>query len=216
MDETQSSPANCTKCHKPQTDLPQALKRCAKCQTTLYCSRECQKNDWKVHKRVCASQAASHEGPSTSTPPPSSSSGAGAQHNPGFSAVNQLFGLSNNDHLHSLSERDAMVQLIDCFRMRVEDEYKFAANTMGIYNGDDPLPDFKEFLDLAESRSGLLPKWWNQKKRKECIRLATGGDEWADISCAVEKPDIQEHYGNGMMPMMLRVLGEKIYGKGFM
>jgi splicing suppressor protein 51 len=32
----------------------------------------------------------------------------------------------------------------------------------------------------------------------------------------VEKPDITEHYGNPMMPMQLRILGEKIYGKGFM
>lgn len=33
---------------------------------------------------------------------------------------------------------------------------------------------------------------------------------------AVEKSDIVEHYTNPMMPMTLRVLGEKIYGKGFM
>lgn len=99
--------------------------------------------------------------------------------------------------------------------MRVEDEYAYAANTIGIYNGSDPLPSFKKFLKLAEKQDGLLPTWWNDEKKKECIRLATGGDDWADIGAAVEKSDIQERYGP-MMPMMLRVLGEKIYGKGFM
>jgi len=39
---------------------------------------------------------------------------------------------------------------------------------------------------------------------------------WSDINCAVEKSDIQEHYEDGSMPMMLRILGEKIYGRGFM
>ncbi|KAF8861842.1 hypothetical protein BDZ45DRAFT_671659 [Acephala macrosclerotiorum] len=218
METAQPSPQSCSKCHKPQSDLPQPLKRCAKCQTTLYCSRECQKDDWKVHKRICASQAAAHDGPSAPSPTsnPSSSSSAGGQHNPGFHSMNQMLGLARNDFLHKLPERQAMVQLIDCFRMRCEDEYAFGANTVGIYNGDDPLPDFNEFLTLAEKRNGILPSWWNNAKRRECVRLATGGDQWADISSAVEKSDIQEHYGDSMMPAKLRILGEKIYGKGFM
>ena len=98
----------------------------------------------------------------------------------------------------------------------MEDEYTFGANNFGIYGEEDPVPVFKKFLDLAEKRDKLLPTWWSKEKRKECERLAQGGDSWADISCAVEKSDIQEHYGDGVMPMKLRVLGEKIYGKGFM
>lgn len=38
--------------------------------------------------------------------------------------------------------------------------------------------------------------------------------QWSDLHCAVEKGDIVEHYGDGMMPMKLRLLAEKIYGKG--
>lgn len=100
--------------------------------------------------------------------------------------------------------------------MRMEDEYTFGANNFGIYGGDSPVPVFRKFLNLAEKRQGLLPSWWSKEKREECERLAMGGDTWADISCAVEKSDIQEHYGDGMMPMKLRILGEKIYGRGFM
>ncbi|KAL6897715.1 hypothetical protein GGI43DRAFT_409723 [Trichoderma evansii] len=29
------------------------LKRCAKCSSTRCCSRECQKADWKAHKKIC-------------------------------------------------------------------------------------------------------------------------------------------------------------------
>lgn len=100
--------------------------------------------------------------------------------------------------------------------MRVEDEYTYGCNNIGIYAGQDPRPAFKEFLDLAEKREGILPSWWNAEKRRECERMAVDAEGWNDINCAVEKGDIMEHYGDNMMPMNLRVLGEKIYGKGFM
>jgi splicing suppressor protein 51 len=97
----------------------------------------------------------------------------------------------------------------------MEDEYTFKGDNYGIYGGESPVPPFKKFMGLAEKREKLLPSWWNKKKRQECERLAEN-HEWANIHSAVEKSDIIEHYGDGMMPMKLRVLGEKIYGKGFM
>ncbi|XP_044715023.1 MYND finger domain-containing protein [Hirsutella rhossiliensis] len=39
----------CNSCKKSPPEV--ALKRCAKCSTTPYCSRDCQKTDWKVHKK---------------------------------------------------------------------------------------------------------------------------------------------------------------------
>jgi splicing suppressor protein 51 len=98
----------------------------------------------------------------------------------------------------------------------MEDEYAFGANNIGIYAKEDPRPEFKQFLDLAETRAGILPPWWNAEKRQDCERIAIERGGWSDINCAVEKSDIQEHYGSGSMPMMLRILGEKIYGRGFM
>lgn len=77
------------------------------------------------------------------------------------------------------------------------------------------MPDFKRFLKKAEKSKGVLPEWWSNEKRKICEKVAVE-DDWADINCAVEKSDIQEHYKDPTMPMTLRVLGEKIYGKGFM
>ena len=97
--------------------------------------------------------------------------------------------------------------------MRVEDDYKFAGDPRGLYNEEDPLEDFQEFLDLAQKRKGLLPKWWSREKRAACERLAVDGTQWACINHAVEKSDVIEHYGDSMMPMKVRILAEKVYGK---
>lgn len=94
------------------------------------------------------------------------------QHNAGFNAVNHLLGLTNDDYLHALPEKEAFAQLIDCFRMRMEDEYTYGQNNIGIYAEENPVPVFKRFLDLAESRPGLLPPWWNAAKRRECETMA--------------------------------------------
>jgi splicing suppressor protein 51 len=196
----------CSACYKPQKDPTSELKRCAQCLTARYCSRECQKKDWKSHKLTCAPPGGK---PAPPKPKPQ-------HHDPGFHAINSALGLSNDDYLHKMPEDEALRQLIDCFRMRVEDEYVFGGQNIGIYGGDSPLPEFRRFLRLAESRAGLLPPWWNKDKNEKCEGIALAGDGWNDINCAVEKSDIQEHYKDPTMPMKLRILGEKIYGKVFM
>jgi len=138
------------------------------------------------------------------------------QHNPGFHAVNRILRLTKDDYLHRFPEKAAFAQLIDCFRMRVEDGCVFGGNLIGLYNGEDPRRAFDKFLTLAESRPGLLPPWWNAAKRRECMRLAVDSSQWSNINYAVEKHDIQDHYNISTMPMLLRVLGEKVYGRGFM
>jgi mitochondrial splicing suppressor protein 51 len=201
---------SCSTCHVLETEIDNQLKHCAKCPTTLYCSRECQKADWKSHKLVCAGQ------PKPSSSSKGTTSPSTESHNPGLHAANAFLGLANNAFLHKLPEKEVFAQLIDCFRMHVEDEYAYGCNNIGIYAGEDPRPAFRGFLDLAEKREGILPGWWNVEKRKECERVAVDEDGWNDINCAVEKSDIMEHYGDNLMPMKLRILGEKIYGKGFM
>ena len=47
----------CNLCKKTQAEVPQPLKRCAKCRKALYCSQDCQQTDWPSHKRLCISKA---------------------------------------------------------------------------------------------------------------------------------------------------------------
>ena len=74
-----------------------------------------------------------------------------------------------------------MDQLIDAYRMRVEDDYMYNGDIRGLYDGPGyPLPDFRSFLDLAERRTGVLPRWWNKDARKICEARAL------DCSCCGE------------------------------
>ena len=191
----------CAKCNKSESELLKPLKRCAKCLSQPYCSRECQTSDWKAHKKSCASANQAKSKATTD-----------------FGAMPKQAGdfftsLVTDTYLHQFSEKDAFTQLIDCYRMRVEDDYKFAGATRGLYNEEDSLPDFQEFLSFAEKRKGLLPKWWNGEKRSACERVAVDQTQWSDINSAVEKHDVIEHYGDNVMPMKLRLLAEKVYGK---
>ncbi|KAL9002025.1 MAG: hypothetical protein Q9188_005020 [Gyalolechia gomerana] len=126
--------------------------------------------------------------------------------------LDTMFGGSNLD---SLTKKDCYIQLIDSYRMRVEDDYKYACDNHGLYAGEDPAPEFAQFLNLAEKRKGLLPEWWNKETRAACEAMGADSskENWADLSCAVEKHDIMEHYKDNTMPMKLRLLAEKVYGK---
>jgi splicing suppressor protein 51 len=131
-------------------------------------------------------------------------SSAGAQ-------LDTMFGVSNLDRL---TKKDCYAQIIDSYRMRVEDDYKFAHYNHGLYAEEDPLPEFAHFLDLAEKRKGLLPTWWNNETRAACEAMGADNSKanWADLHCAIEKSDVMDHYKDPTMPMKLRLLAEKVYG----
>ncbi|KAJ6528150.1 hypothetical protein B0H19DRAFT_1195348 [Mycena capillaripes] len=46
----------CAGCHTVVADRL-ALKKCARCQHSWYCSRECQKKDWPSHKKICGNDS---------------------------------------------------------------------------------------------------------------------------------------------------------------
>ena len=117
--------------------------------------------------------------------------------------------------LHQLPEKEAYTHLIDAYRLRIEDDYVFTGEVGydSLYGGGHPIKDFRRFLNKAEKRSGVLPSWWSATKRRECEKVAVDKKGWSCLAFAVEKSDIQEHYKDPMMPMQLRMLAEKVYGK---
>lgn len=75
----------------------------------------------------------------------------------------------------------------------------------------DPRRGFKKFLTMAENHPTMLPPRWSVEKRRACARSSTKG--WSNMTCAMEKSDIMEHYKDNSMPMQLRMVGQQIYGK---
>ncbi|KAH6648668.1 hypothetical protein BKA67DRAFT_575505 [Truncatella angustata] len=204
----------CAKC-KAGVDL----KTCAKCQSVLYCSRDCQKDDWKVHKKVCAK---STQGGSNTTSTGSSSTRAGT--GPRTKGLEKhlnkpMTRLHNRSWLHGRPENDVYKILIDSYRLKMADDVNFDAKpeAESIYTAAgaaNPLAGFRRFLAQAKSSEGLLPTWWNDENQKECEALATPRDGLYSLSKKIQKADIITHYDDPQFPMQLRLLREQITGRG--
>ncbi|KAI9902539.1 hypothetical protein N3K66_001891 [Trichothecium roseum] len=200
-----------TECNTCQKAPPEVILRpCAKCSTTPYCSRDCQKADWKSHKKICARQAEFRASPTSLSPPKGLSSIQGSVKTP-------FARLDKGTWLHGRPEKDVYGLLIDAYRMRVEDMYKIEgeADNDSIYGGAaDGLQGFRRFLERVEACPGLLPSWWDATKKSECEQFGMGSSRWFDLRAAVEKSDIVKHYGESKFPMQLRMFAEAVYGQG--
>lgn len=227
MADTHATTAKCANCAKPQSDSGLDLKRCAKCQTTRYCSRACQKTNWKIHKRVCASNAASADSqpplepagtgnalPQTFPSPRDPNGGGNNARALAVDVVKPFHRLNAKIWLHDRPQRDVFTLLIDTYRLRMEDDYKAGeADSDSIYGGaTDGRLGFRRFLRLAE-KERLLPSWWSREKADACINFGLSRG-WSALDCAIEKSDIMEHYGSPVMPMQLRMFGEQVYKIG--
>lgn len=205
--------ARCNACGKGPPEV--SLKRCAKCSTTPYCSRECQKVDWKAHKKICSNNH------STNAASPRLSNSGSTRLSPpkGLDQpISMPFThLDKGTWLHNRPEIDVYRLLIDAYRLRVEDTYTMEGEIMegSLYAcNTDGLRGFRDFLRTAATISGLLPPWWNDEKRTACERLGMDASQWSDLRCAVEKSDIIEQYGDPQFPMQLRMLAEAVYRRG--
>ena len=207
---TDSAAAKCGNCAKTKSDSGNDLKFCARCHVTPYCSKECQKSNWKAHKKICGGNAASAGSQGSST-----SAADGAPLKGLAVAIDKPFHrLDDKTWLHNRPEGDVFALLIDTYRLRVEDDYTFTGDVDvdSLYGGRaDGRRGLRRFLRLAEKRGGLLPSWWSREKAAECERAGLNGG-WSSLRSAIEKSDVIEHYGNRLMPMQLRMFGEQVYG----
>jgi hypothetical protein len=192
------------------------LNVCAKCKTTQYCNRDCQKADWKAHKKICSTNASR------------AFVNANVEHSSSYSAArlkdlekhipNPFTKLDQGKYLYDRSENDVYKLLIDSFRMRQADESSLEGKTTAnsIYSGaSSSIGPFRQYLAKASTRTNMLPPWWNAEKQKECEDFGESG-AWNDLRRKVTKQEIIEHYGDQKMPMQLRMFAEAVYGAGLM
>ncbi|KAI9809357.1 MAG: hypothetical protein M1826_003935 [Phylliscum demangeonii] len=199
-DTTEASDATLSyaKCGQRESDASGQLKRCGKCHTTAYCSRPCQKADWKIHKKSCATLAAT----ASSTPDTTSTSTAdGAPSTSVLAAVidKPFHQLEARAWLHDRPEADV---------------YKLLTDALLGGATDSSRGHFRRYLSKAERQPGLLPPWWSATHAATCEREAMQEHRWSRLTSAIEKSDVIEHYGNSEIPMQLRMFAEQVYGKG--
>ena len=230
MDSGTTEKRHCDQCNATE-DSSKTLKCCAKCKSAYYCNRDCQKAAWKLHKKTCSmrSQTATDESASSnvsgSNPLLSSTANTRSQTSPDsvpsnpFTTIQEAFAaLDNGTWLENRAEADVFKLLVDAYRLRVQDDYKFGgdANEDSLYGNDDPAEGFSRFLRNAERIRKPLPSWWTPAKTLACgswaEQLMRDGGTWSNLSCAVGKSDIIDHYGHPMFPMQLRMLAEDIIG----
>lgn len=132
--------------------------------------------------------------------------------------MEQFLGLDSKTMLHGKSEAEVYKTLLDSYRMRCQDEsaYSLSMPKDSLYDGGDPKVGFKQFLDKAKSHGTVLPQWWSDEKAVECVAKGDQREGWATLHKTVSKGSIQDHYGDNMAPMKLRLLAEEIIGTNVM
>lgn len=107
-----------------------------------------------------------------------------------------------------------MIQLIDCFRLRMHDEYMYEEEIPTAREGTSSIW-FTRFLDLAESRKGILPQWRDKEKRENCEELAHE-DGMININRPVDLEELRKQHSLPLELVLLRTIGQKIYGRDWL
>jgi hypothetical protein len=118
--------------------------------------------------------------------------------------------------LHAHHIRGRSLYLIDVYRLRVQGDFEYGDHIHGIHKQDSAgsLPDLQDFMTRAQ-RNGLLPNWWDERKRQSCGEVATT-DTYSSIRATFGKQDVQDRYGKSFMPKVFQTSADRLYGKDFM
>lgn len=115
------------------------------------------------------------------------------------------------------SQAEIYRRIIDLYRLRCDDECVWDGKRVGIYAENReaglPISHFESYLAKAQRCPiNYLPSWWNEKAKEECIRIASDPNGKTYLGTRVAKADIQKAYADSSMPMLMRMIGEKIFG----
>lgn len=199
-----------------------AKRVCGKCRqagiTVHYCNRECQRANWRLHKKHCGTTAAGpREADVASSQGPTATFNMAAvlqglsQSEGGSSGLHTL--LTNRMWWEGLSDERQRERFCMSYQLRNEDAYVFRAEMLGPYNTEDPPSvvhaDFREYHGMA-LRKGMLP---------DSCKGDFVNSLYAKEHCmyAIEKSDIVERFGYASNEhMVLRSMAEEITGQSTM
>ncbi|OJJ57691.1 hypothetical protein ASPSYDRAFT_90976 [Aspergillus sydowii CBS 593.65] len=192
----------CTVCAEKESN-DTTFVCCARCKTQYYCSRKCLESNWESHKRTCCEN-------SDSSYDSFNSLGNGlcaSMHSPYRRLLNRTW-------LHDRPKEEVYKLLIDAYRLYRDDRSVLTRQVSpdGIYRGVfDSRDEFCRFLNLAESRHGLLPSWWSYQNTGECLSRGMC-DDWSCLAVRVNYSGIIEHYKDTTFASQLKVIARQIYG----
>jgi len=214
-------PDTCAHCKKTGAEGTGALQLCAECEPASYYSRLCPEADWKLHKVYCTNEplrprvnrplyARVGMSPQNQWLLPSAS---GQSFLPGGLS----YGILGKSAIYAISGGlfDCMGcagtyrRVIGSYRLCACCEYEYEQRSKGSYAGEDPIPEFRDFLGEADAK-GLLPAWWSCAKRAECESLAADSCGNSYLGHAVGDHSIQKKYADRLVPLKICILVEKI------
>ena len=136
--------------------------------------------------------------------------------NPGDQDTKPYTAISKNLFFHDRLESNAFQLLIDTLRMRQQDELNFDRVCMpgSIHARNEPSSEraFRDFILKAQGVPGYLPTWWKGEISTDaCVEYAQSNAAFS-LAVAQEKQDIQRTWDEDRMPMMLRMVAERVYG----
>jgi hypothetical protein len=133
-DSNSTETRKCKSCKKAESEST-PLRNCSRCKSAVYCSRDCQKADWKAHKKVCASnaQANTSSGGQSATDTNDTQSTKALE----VDFLKPFHRLHATTWLHGRTDKDTYKLLIDTYRLRHDDDYTFTGDIQAdsIYGG---------------------------------------------------------------------------------
>jgi splicing suppressor protein 51 len=136
--------------------------------------------------------------------------------NPGDQGTKPYTAISKNLFFHDRLESNTFQLLIDTLRMRQQDELNFdrvrMPGSIHARNESSSEKAFRDFILKAQGVPGYLPTWWKGEISTDaCVEYAQRNAAFS-LAVAQEKQDIQRTWDEDRMPMMLRMVAERVYG----
>ncbi|KAJ5750735.1 MYND domain protein [Penicillium manginii] len=133
----------------------------------------------------------------------------------GVQIPNPFQRIKDKKWLHDRPKEDIYKLLIDAYRLRMDDDYKF----LGLKQPNTPYADancdgtasLEIFLRMAELLS-LLPTWWDESETTACVesaKLLT----WSNTAIKITADYVRSYYEDPSMPMQLRIIAEQVVRK---